>query len=165
MATTVKEALGTNATLLTSAELGGLANNAQVVSSQLGGNGVYNNTAGSGASTTTGDGYERGYLTFTPGGFFGNLPAANSSLDIYFLKSMNGGTNFEGGSASVTPARRPDLVLPMNSASSGVADNTVTMMAFLPGCPFKTLVKNDAIGQTVPTGSTLTLTPATDIGA
>ncbi len=164
MSTTIKEVLGTSATILASTELGGLANNSSVVGSALGGTGVYNNTAGSGSSSTTGDGYERGYVTFVPGGAFASAPSANTSIDVYFLKSMDGGTTFEGGSSSVLPARRPDAVLPLNSTSTAAADNKVTVACFLPACPFKVLAKNNSSGQTIPTGSTLSLVPATDVG-
>ena len=164
MTTTIKEVLGTSATILASSELGGLTNNSSVVGSSLNGNGVYDNTAGSGSSSTTGDGYERGYVTFVPGGAFSGSPAANTSLDVYFLKSMDAGSTFEGGSASILPARRPDVVLPLNSNSSAAADNKVTVACFLPACKFKILAKNNGSGQTIPTGSTLTLVPATDQG-
>ncbi len=70
MSTTIKEVLGTSATILASGELGGLTNNSSVVGSALGGIGVYDNTAGTGASSTSGDGYERGYVTFVLGGAF-----------------------------------------------------------------------------------------------
>lgn len=149
---------------MASGELGGLTNNSSVVGSALGGTGVYDNTAGSGASSTTGDGYERGYVTFVPGGAFSSAPTANTSLDIYFLKSMDAGSTFEGGSALILPARCPDVVLPLNSASSAAADNKVTLACFLPACKFKILAKNNGTGQTIPTGSTLTLVPATDSG-
>lgn len=165
MSITVKEVLGTSATILASSELGGLTNNSSVVGSSLGGSGVYDNTAGSGSSSTSGDGYERGYVTFVPGGAFSGAPTANSSIDVYFLKSMDAGSTFEGGGASVLPARRPDAVLPLNSASSTAADNKVTVLAFLPACKFKILAKNNGSGQTIPTSSTLTLVPATDQGA
>jgi hypothetical protein len=164
MTTTIKEALGTSATILASGELGGLTNNSIVVGATLNGNGVYNNTEGSGSSSTTGDGYERGYVTFVPGGAFGGTPTANTSLDVYFLKSMDSGSTFEGGSSSLLPARRPDVVLPLNSASTAAADNKITVACFLPGCYFKILAKNNGSGQTIPTGSTLTLVPATDQG-
>lgn len=164
MPTTIKEILGTSATLLAAAELGGLTNNSSVVGALLAGTGVYDNTAGTGSSSTTGDGYERGYVTFVPGGAFVGAPAANSSIDVYFLKSMDGGSTFEGGSSSVLPTRRPDVVLPLNSASTAAADNRVTVAAFLPACKFKTLAKNNASGQLIPALSTMTLVPATDQG-
>ena len=164
MTTTIKEVLGTSATILASGELGGLTNNSSVVGAALASTGIYNNTAGSGASTSSGDGYERGYVTFVPGGAFGGSPTANSSLDIYFLKSMDAGSTFEAGSSSVLPARRPDVVLPLNSASTAAADNKVTVACFLPACQFKILAKNNGSGQTVPSGSTVTLVPATDQG-
>jgi len=79
------------------------------------------------------------------------------------LKSMDAGSTFEGGSASVLPARRPDVVLPLN-ITTAAADNKVTVACFLPACKFKVLAKNNGSGQTIPTGSTLTLVPATDQG-
>lgn len=163
MSTTIKEILGTSATILASSELGGLTNNSSVVGSALNGTGIYDNTAGSGASATTGDGYERGYVTFVPGGAFADAPTANTSIDVYFLKSMDAGSTFEGGSASVLPARRPDVVLPLNTTTPA-ADNKVTVACFLPACKFKVLAKNNGTGQTIPTSSTLTLVPATDQG-
>lgn len=159
MSVTVKEVLGATGTILASNELGGLTNNSSVV-----GGTVYNNTAGSGSSSTTGDGYERGYVTFIPGGAFSGSPSANSSLDVYFLKSFDNGVTFEGGSASVLSARRPDLVLELNSSSSVAADNQISKQVMLPACKFKTLAKNNGSGQTIPSNSTLTVTPATDQG-
>lgn len=164
MSTTIKEVLGTSSTILATTEIGGLTNNSSVVGAALAGTGVYNNTAGSGASSTSGDGYERGYVTFVAGGAFGGAPTANSSIDVYFLKSMDAGSTFEGGSASVLPIRRPDVVLPLNSASSAAADNKVTISCYLPACQFKILAKNNGSGQTIPASSTLTLVPATDQG-
>ena len=164
MSTIIKEILGTSATILASGELGGLTNNSIAVGAALAGTGVYNNTYGSGSSSSTGDGYERGYVTFVPGGAFSVAPTANTSIDVYFLKSMDGGSTFEGGSSSILPARRPDVVLPLNSSSTAAADNKVTINCFLPACQFKILAKNNASGQTIPTGSTLTLVPATDSG-
>jgi hypothetical protein len=164
MTTTIKEVLGTSATLLASSELGGLTNNSIVVSAALNSNGVYNNTQGSGSSSTSGDGYERGYVTFVPGGAFGSAPTANTSLDVYFLKSADGGSTFEGGTSSYLPARRPDVVLPLNSNTTTAAGNKVTVACFLPGCYFMILAKNNGSGQTIPSGSTLTLVPATDEG-
>lgn len=154
-----------SSTFLATGELGGLTTGSIVVSAALNGNGVYNNNQGSGSSSTSGDGFERGYLTFVPGGAFTGDPTANSSIDVYFLKSMDGGSTFEGGSSSLLPARRPDVVLPLNSASTAAADNKVTVVAFLPGCYFKILAKNNGSGQTIPASSTLTCVPATDIGA
>lgn len=164
MATTIKEVLGVSSTILASSELGGLTNNSSVLGAALGGTGVFNNTAGSGSSGTSGDGYQRAYVTLVLGGAFASAPTANSSIDVYFLKSMDGGSTFEGGSASVLPARRPDLVLPLNTTAPA-ADNKVTVTCFLPACRFKVLAKNNGSGQTIPSGSTMTLVPATDQGA
>jgi hypothetical protein len=161
MAVTVREVLGTAATLL-STELNALANNARALSSVINSNGVYDNTAGTGASATTGDGYERGYVQFVPGGAFGGAPTANTSVDVYFLKSPDGGTTFEGGGSSLTPPRSPDVSLPL-TVNTAAADNTITRVCWLPSVKFKILLVNNGTGQALPaSGNTIKLWPATD---
>jgi hypothetical protein len=158
-----REVLGTVASLLTT-ELNGLASGSAALGSVLNGTGVYNNTAGSGASATAGDGYPRGQLAFVPGGAFAAAPAANSSIDVWLLRSTDGGaTNFESGSATVVPARAPDLVLPLSSASAAAADNTPARACWLPATYFRTLARNNGSGQALPAaGNVLRLLPAAD---
>jgi hypothetical protein len=159
MSTTLKELLGTQATLL-STELNGLANNAQVVSSVLNSTGIFDNTEGTGSTSTTGDGYERGYLTLHLAALGGN-PGANTTIDIWFLKSVDGGGTYEDGSSSITPQRPPDCQFQVDSGRSTA--QTQTKLVFLPACKFYTMALNNALGEALASASnTLKLTPATD---
>jgi len=158
MATIIKELLGVTATLL-STELNSLLNAAQVLSSVINGNGVYDDTAGTGSSSTTGDGYERGYLTLHLAAL-GGSPSANTSIDIYFIKSLDSGSTFEDASASITPTARPDAQFAVDSSRSTA--QTLTRLVFLPACQFKILAINN-IGVTLAaSGNTVKLVPATD---
>lgn len=164
---TLRQTLGgTAATLLDAAELGGLGSTDSVVSAALASTGIYDNRAGSTVTSSSGDGYEEGYLQFTPGANFGSAPVAGSAFLVYFLKSLDGGTTFEGGSATNPPSRLPDAILgPFNGTQTTVADCTLTAeVEDMGGYQFRTLLTNAATGQAIPSGSTLKYFPATDTG-
>jgi hypothetical protein len=149
---------GTTATVLSTSEIGGLTNNSKVIGAT-----VYDNTAGSGISSTSGDGYVRGMFIFTPGGTFGGAPTANTGIDIYCIKSIDGGTTYEGGSTTYAPIGSYVGTLPLQP-STAVADNIVMREFFVPACKWKVLAVNNATGQTIPTSSTIKYTPSTDEG-
>lgn len=159
MASIIKELLGTAATLL-STELNSLANNSSVISSVINSNGVFDNTAGTGSSSTTGDGYERGYLTLHLAALAGS-PAGNTSIDIYLIKSLDGGTTYEDGSSSILPTARPDVQFSLDA--SRATAQTLTRLVFLPACKFKILARNNGTAQTLASSAnTVILVPATD---
>lgn len=137
-------AIGSMSTLLNTGAT--LANNALAISS------AYNNTTGQ-----TGDGYTRGLFTFS--GTFGTAPSANTGLSCWLIKSNDaaGGT-YEDGDASTTPARPADFVLPVRAVNT--AQVIAILAELVPGL-LKLLAKNDATGQTINSGWTITLTPIT----
>lgn len=65
---------------------------------------------------------------------------------VWFIKSIDGGSNYEDGDASTEPKRPPDVIIPLREASS-----THTVIIDDIPCPneyFKVLGKNDT-GQTL----------------
>lgn len=158
MATVLKEVLGTEVNALGSTEAGGLASSSTVLGAT-----AYNNTIGGGG----GDGYRRGVLTLIPGGVFGGTPTVPSSVDVWFLRSYDGGTTYEGGTTGapgIVPSRAPDAQIPL-VASTAVADNTQSSGPVdLPGCLIKFLGRNTGSGQALPPGTVVKLIPVTDEG-
>ncbi len=162
MALTVKTVLGTQATLL-STELNALADNALVISSVIASSGVYNNTAGSGVSSTTGDGYKRGLLCLSNASLAG-VPTAGGTYDVWFLKSIDAGSsNFEDGSASITPKRAPDASFAVDTSRSTAVVQEIEVP--VPATYFKILFRNNATGRALnATTNTVKLIPLTDQG-
>lgn len=115
MATLQKYAMGSALTLL-STELNSLATSATLaagaVSSVGGTSGLFNNTASGGSL----DGYAFGRYELVLAAPAGTL-SVNTAAHVWFLGSVDG-TNYEDGSASVIPARRPDLILPVRAVST-----------------------------------------------
>lgn len=140
---TVKNNRGTATTCLTT-ELNSLANNAQAVSAAA-------------ISLTAGEpGYEsvEGELVVT----FPSAPNANFCILVWLLREIDG-TNYEDGSASVTPTRNPDLIFPVRPVTTA---QRIIQVCDLPPGSFKTLVRNDATGQAIAgSGNTLKLRPFT----
>jgi hypothetical protein len=138
-----KIALGTQATPLTTGAT--LANNALAISA------AYNNTIGGGS----GDGYAR--ARFTLNVTFSVAPAASTGISVWLLTSEDG-TTYEDGDASTTPARPPDIVIPVRAVTTA---QQIARDAYLPPGLLKVLAKNDATGQTMSSGWTLKLLPYT----
>lgn len=158
-ALTLRGVLGTKATLM-STDMDGLVNNTLAISSVLAGTGIYNNTAGSSASATTGDGYKRGLLALNLVAL-GAAPTANSTIDVWLLKSIDGtNANFEDGGPTITPQRAPDQSFLLDSSRATAEHQEFELQ--IPQTYFKTLIRNNASGQTLGTGNTLTLIPVTD---
>lgn len=85
----------------------------------------------------------------------GGTPTANTSFDFWFL-SKNDGTNYEDGSASVTPARAPDGWFNIRAVST--AQRLFYRAAIPPSGTFKILIRNNATGQALAaSGNTLKL--------
>jgi hypothetical protein len=126
MATTQKWSRGTADTVLTT-EMNSLANNSNAVKSS--------------AVSPTSAGYAlvevELYVTFTV------APTANTGVSIWFLKEIDG-TNYEDGSASITPTRNPDVVFGVRSTTNA---QRLIKTCVLPAGSFKPLVRNDGTGQ------------------
>ena len=141
MATTQKWARGTADTLL-STELNSVANNTNAVKSS--------------AVTLTTESYVIAEAELRVQ--FGGTPTANTSISVWFLREIDG-TNFEDGSASITPARNPDVVIPVRATSNA---QRIIKSCVLPPGSFIPLIRNDGTGQSLAaSGNTLKVRPVT----
>jgi hypothetical protein len=138
MATTTRLSQGTAVTLMTT-ELNSLANGTGVVSSVNGSSGVFTSTSGGG--TTNLGGYLFGKFELVLA-----APAAAFSagaVNVWFLQTVDG-TNYEDGSASLTPKRPPDLTFyPQATASA----QRIVVTAPLPVGAWKVLVLPLGLGS------------------
>lgn len=140
---------GTAVTLL-STELNSVPNNTMSSTSS-----AFTNTQG----TSNWDGYQRGKLELYLATYSGT-PTAGTGFSVWFLKTLDG-TNYEEGVAGNTPARRPDVVLPLRALASG--PQRVTVECFVPVGTIKVIAKNDGTGLTfAASGNTLKLLLNTD---
>lgn len=91
----------------------------------------------------------RGATAFTSGDF----------ISAYILSSIDDGTTWEDGGTSVTPARAPDIIFPVNAVST--QQNVAIRGIVLPPGHFKVLLKNSgAVGFTNTDGeNTLNMEP------
>lgn len=130
-------------TSMLTTELNSLANNALAISA------LFDNTyAAAGNGSVLGD-VELAVQ-------FGTSPTAGTGVAIWFIQSQDGST-YEDGDASITPARRPDLVVPVRAVTT--AQRIIRRVALPPG-KFKVLAKNDGTGQAFAASSnTLKLRP------
>lgn len=141
MATTQKWARGTADTLL-STELNSIANN--------------NNAIKSSSVTLTTESYVLAEVELRVQ--FGGTPTANTSISVWFLREIDG-TNFEDGSGSITPARNPDVVMPVRATSNA---QRIIKSCVLPPGSFIPLIRNDGTGQSLAaSGNTLKVRPVT----
>jgi hypothetical protein len=146
MATVEKLLLGTQATLL-STELNSLAANTNTAAGA-----AFNNTVGGGG----GDGYTLCDVELNC--TFAANPNANTGVSLWFL-STEDGTNYEDGSATVTPGRAPDCVFPV---TAGQAATRCIRRVMLPWGNFKPLARNDGTGQAMAaSGNTVKVRPCT----
>jgi hypothetical protein len=89
---------------------------------------------------------------------FGGTPTANTSVSVWFLREVDG-TNFEDGSGSITPARNPDVVIPVRATSNV---QRIIKSCILPAGSFIPLIRNDGTGQSfAASGNTLKVRPLT----
>lgn len=141
MATTQNWVRGTADTAL-STELNSLANNSNAIK------------ASALALTTANYVLAEAELVVT----FGSTPTANTSVSVWFLREIDG-TNYEDGSASVTPPRNPDVVIPIRATTNA---QRIIKQCILPPGNFKPLIRNDGTGQAfAATGNTLKIRPLT----
>jgi len=114
--------------------------------------GLFNNTVGGGQF----DGYVMGQIELNLAAPAGTL-TANSSANVWFLQNVDG-TNYEDGSASVIPARAPDVVFPVRAVSTA---QRMIRRTILPQGNWFVLIQH-ATGQTWnASGNTLKLLNAT----
>lgn len=139
MATVEKYLLGSAVTLM-STELNSLASSATAgaISSVGGTSGLFNNTVGGGSM----DGYTMALFELVLAAPAGTLTAGTAAL-IWFLATIDA-TNYEDGSASIIPARSPDLIIPVRAVSTA---QRITRKAMIPPGNWYVLL-SQATGQT-----------------
>ena len=138
-------AVGSVSTIVTT-ELNSLANNSLVVSSVAGSSGVI-------TAPTQPQLLVELFVTF------GTAPTANTSILVWFLKTIDGGTSYEDGSSAVTPTRNPDLIFSVNAVTTG---QHLQKICDTPQTNFKVLIKNNGTGQAfAASANTLKILPYT----
>lgn len=90
-------------------------------------------------------------VEFVPGGTFS--PTAGGFLELWLLRSIDGGSNYDYGNASAAPGRPADVIIPVAGGT------TITPRSQLPGLVmppsfFKALVRNQT-GATLPASGNL----------
>lgn len=89
---------------------------------------------------------------------YGTAPTVGTAVLVWFLREVDG-TNFEDGSASITPLRAPDVYFPLRDVTTA---QRIIMDIVLPPGNFKPLVKNNGTGQSMAaSGNTLKIRPYT----
>lgn len=151
MATTLEWAnLGTTQTVITGTALNNMANNALVLGSAV----TWTQAIGG----ILGYIYGRVQMLFK----FQVGPTTNTGFSLWFVKSQDGGTTYEDGTAA--PPRPPDVTF-LGHAYGGTGDtatHTVSKDILLPPGTWKALLKNDGTGQSLAATNTdniLTITP------
>ena len=131
---------------IVSTELNSLANNSQVVSSVAGSSGVI---------TVPTQPQLRVELFVT----FGTAPTAGTTILVWFLQTIDGGTTYEDGSSTVTPTRNADVIFTVNAITTG---QHLQKIVDTPISNFKVLVKNNGTTQAfAATLNTLKILPFT----
>lgn len=154
MATTVLKQVeqGTAVSLLTT-ELNSLATNTMSAAGS-----VVDNVVGG----TNLDGYVRGKVEVVLAAYTGT-PAVSSAVYLWFLKTIDGGSNYEDGSSSLQPARTPDVVVPVGAVASG--PQRVVVECWVPVGKFKPIASNAGTGLTLAaSGNTVKVLLNTDEG-
>lgn len=132
------------ATWLTT-ELNSLANSAANVLSTLGG--AFDNTS---------TGYVYCDVEFLTGGTL--TPVAGAFVEVWLLRSLNGGTNYEDGSATVAPGRLPDAIIPVRAGTTITPRAGMSGIILPPGA-YKPILRNQT-GVALPaSGNTLSFRP------
>ncbi len=81
-------------------------------------------------------------------------PLANGFIEVWFLLSINSGTNYEDGSATVAPGRFSDFQIPIRAGTT-ITPRAITRGIILPPSFYKPIVRNQT-GATLPaTGNIL----------
>lgn len=140
---TATQLRGTSDTLL-STELNGITSSG-------------NNAVHGSSVTLTNAGYFDGELELLV--TYGTAPTANTPIRVWLLREVDG-TNFEDGSATVTPTRLPDAVFTVRAVTT--AQRFIQPIYDIPPGPIRALVRNDGTGQSfASSGNTLKLRPKT----
>lgn len=154
MATVLKQIVAGSTVSLLTTELNSLANNSNANAGS-----AVNNVAG---GTSNADGYVRAAVELYLAAYTGT-PTAGTGVSLWFLRSADGGTNYEDGSSSVTPARTADVFIPVRALASG--PQRVAVPCWLPAGYWKPLARNEGTGITfASSGNTVVVRAETDEG-
>lgn len=139
---TITQLRGTSQTLL-STELNSLANNSNAVHAT--------NVAFSSAGYL--DAEAELLVTFP------TAPIANTAIYVWLLREIDG-TNYEMGSASVTPTRPPDIIFTVSSVTT--AQRIIVPVYDIPPGNVRPLLRNVGTGQAfASSGNQLNIRPRT----
>lgn len=120
-----------------------------LLTTELNSLGSNSNTVVSGSFTTT---CVTADIQFKAGGTF--TPVAPAYISVWFLRTLDAGTDYEDGSSSVTPQRGADVVIPIRAGTT-ITPITVMPNIQMPAGQYVVLVKNQT-GATLPaTGNIL----------
>jgi hypothetical protein len=134
-----------------------------VLTTQL--NSLANNTMSSAGSainnvyaTSNWNGYPFASVQLVLAAYSGT-PTAASSINVWFLKSVDGGSTYEDGSSSLQPVRAPDVIIPVEAVSTGPQKITIQNVK-LPVGYFEPIALNNGTGITLASsGNTITILP------
>lgn len=96
---------------------------------------------------------------FVPGAALS--PTTNAQLDLWLLRSIDGGLSFEDGSASAMPPRDPDLTIPVRSGTLILPRAGLGQLVLPPG-HYKGMLRN-RLGVSIPSGSSVRFASYTEL--
>ena len=109
-------------------------------------------------ATSNFNGYPFGSIQLTLATYTGT-PTAGSSINVWFLKSIDGGSTYEDGSSSLQPARAPDVIIPVETVASGPQKITIQNVP-LPVGYFEPIALNNGLGLSLASsGNKVTVLP------
>ncbi len=80
----------------------------------------------------------------------------NPYMELWFLRSLDGGSNYEEGSNTVTPGRRANVIIQFRPSVT-IAQRIIVPMVLLPPGHFKPLIKQTTNATLPATGNILRL--------
>lgn len=75
-------------------------------------------------------------------------PTANSFIELWLLRSLDGGSNYEDGSATVAPGRPCDIAIPIRAGTTITPRGGISGLVLPPG--FYKPIARQQTGVTLP---------------
>lgn len=97
-------------------------------------------------------------IEFVAGAAFS--PASNAMLDVWVLRSIDGGVSFEDGAAGFIPSRDPDTTISVRSGTSIITRSGASQLILPPG-HFKAMARN-RLGVSIPAASLVRIASYTE---
>jgi len=88
-------------------------------------------------------------------------PVAGAAIDLWLLRSVDGGLSFEDGASGVAPSRDPDMTIAIRSGS-GIIPRSGGGQLVLPPGTYCAIVRNRT-GAVLPSGSAIRAATYTEI--